>query len=225
MADLRRGAGVKIWQAILLALTLGGIGGLALAQTYPSNQLPMYGSQPKTEAVRKAEDGFIRRSVAEAGSRAAASDKRVALGWRSFSEHRDLGTAMRRFNQAWLLDPDNGDAYHGFALVVFTRDRDAGLAEELFERAIAAPRQNTNAFVDYGRFLLMTGRPERAVPLLEKAIERGGSSDARALLALAWRDQGDAARACAEARKVPAGTQMQLRREIDSILNGPDCSR
>ena len=132
---------------------------------------------------------------------------------------------MRRFNQAWLLDPDNGNAYHGFALVLIARDRDEVQAEQMFERAIAAPRQGANAFTDYGRFLLETGRPDRAVPMLEKAIGRGGSADAQALLALAWRDQGDQDRACAEARKVSGGAQMQLRREIEGILNTPGCGR
>ena len=216
---------MKSWLAILLALTLFGVAVPACAQSYPINQLPMYGEQPKSEVQRKADEDFIRRAVAEAGSRSAASDRRAEAGWRYLTQQHDLATAMRRFNQAWLLDPDNGSAYHGFALVVIARDRDAKQAEQLFERSIAAPRQNTSAYTDYGRFLLMTGRPERAMPLLEKAIARGGSADAQALLALAWRDQGDAGRACAEARKVSGGAQAQLRREIDGILNAPGCSR
>ncbi len=217
---------MKSWRAILLALTLSAVAGSACAQpSYPINQLPMYGGQPKTETQRKADEDFIRRAVAEAGSRAAASDRLVEQGWRYLTQQRDVSRAMRRFNQAWLLDPDNGGAYHGFALVVITRDRDEKQAEELFERAIAAPRQSRNAMTDYGRFLLMAGRPQRAVPLLEKAAAAGGSADAQALLALAWRDQGDAARACAEARKVSGSAQAQLRREIDGILKGPDCVR
>ena len=43
-------------------------------------------------------------------------------GWKYY-ESGDYATAMRRFNQAWLLDSDNAEAYWGMGLVIGQRAR------------------------------------------------------------------------------------------------------
>ncbi len=40
------------------------------------------------------------------------------MGWRVHLQKKGVATAMKRFNQAWLLDPDSGDAFRGFAVMV-----------------------------------------------------------------------------------------------------------
>ncbi len=94
--------------------------GTAFAQSLPINQLPMYGEREKTVEMKNADAELI-AAVEKLGlTRPEAAKRAIQTGW-SYWEKRDLATAMLRFNQAWLLDPENGNAYHGFALV--TSDR------------------------------------------------------------------------------------------------------
>jgi Tfp pilus assembly protein PilF len=125
---------------------------------------------------------------------------------------------MKRFNQAWLLDPDNGDAFHGFAILVMERDHDAKAADALFQQGIARPRQSPGIWLDYGRFLVMTSRPGDAVQPLRKAVTFPGMGpDAEALLTMALFESGDVAGACAELIKVKEGAQAPLRDALGRI--------
>lgn len=189
----------------------------APALAVPLNEQPMFGNQPKTPAMLAADENLI-ANAAQFGTRAQGSDKSVALGWQYFFQKHDIATAMKRFNQAWLLDPDNGDAFHGFAILVMERDHDAKAADALFQQGIAKPRQSPGIWLDYGRFLVMTKRPADAVVPLRKAVDFPGMGpDAEALLTMALFESGDAAAACAEATKVKEGAQPPLRDAVRLI--------
>ncbi len=54
---------------------------------YASNEIPMYGGQDKSTIIP------IK----------PASEKAIKLGWQYFN-NGDHSTAMKRFNQAWMLD-------------------------------------------------------------------------------------------------------------------------
>jgi Tfp pilus assembly protein PilF len=204
---------------LILALFAGAVS----AAGYPPNQQPMYGGIARNLRDRITDQAFL-NSVAKMGyTRASGSDKSVDLGWQYFFRP-DLATAMMRFNQAWLQDPDNGDAFHGFALVVVERDHDAAAADLLFRQGIAKPRQKPGIFLDYGRFLLMQKRPADAVPLLEKALSFPDMGpDAQALYALALFESGRQPEACAAANKVQDGAQPNLRDSARSLLAIPAC--
>jgi Tfp pilus assembly protein PilF len=189
----------------------------APALAVPLNEQPMFGGQPKNAAMLAADQKFLDDS-AKFGSRAEVSDRSVAVGWQYFSQRHDIATAMKRFNQAWLLDPDNGDAFHGFAIVVMERDHDEKAADELFRQGIAKPRQSPGIWLDYGRFLVMTRRPADAITPLRKAVSFPNiGPDAQALLAMALFQSGDAAGACTEGAKVPDGAQPPLRDAVARI--------
>jgi Flp pilus assembly protein TadD len=196
----------------------------ASAAGYPPNQQPMYGGIARSLRDGITDQAFL-NSVAKMGyTRASGSDKSADLGWQYFFRP-DLATAMMRFNQAWLQDPDNGDAFHGFALVILERDHDAAAADLLFRQGIAKPRQKPGIFLDYGRFLLMQKRPADAVPLLEKALSFPDMGpDAQALLALALYQSGQTVGACAAAGNVKDGAQPVLRDSARAILGAPVCS-
>jgi len=201
---------------IFLALT-----GSALAASYPLNEQPMFGGQPKTPAEQAADQKFF-DSVAKLGySRPQGSDKSVQLGWQYFFSKHDIATAMKRFNQAWLLDPDNGDAFHGFAVLVMARDNDAAQADALFQQGLAKPRQLPGIYLDYGRFLLTVKRPADAIAPLRHAVAVPDMGpDAEALLTLALYESGDVAAACAEKAKVQDGAQPVIR---DQARNLKEC--
>lgn len=76
----------------------------AFAEDYEMNELPMYGGEHTPEVEQD-----------EANSRAASE-----LGWK-YLAGGDLSTAMKRFNQAWMLDRRNPDAFWGFGIVMGRR--------------------------------------------------------------------------------------------------------
>jgi Tfp pilus assembly protein PilF len=172
--------------------------------------------------MRDADQRFIDDALKTGLTRAEASDKSVQLGWQYFQQRRDIATAMKRFNQAWLLDPGNGDAFHGFAVLTMQRDRNASAAEALFRQGIAAARQSPGIWLDYGRFLVMTRKPAEAVAPLRQALTFPGMGpDAEALLTLALAQSGDHAAACIEKDKVEDGAQTVIRDAARAIACPP----
>ena len=197
------------------------LAGTALAGPYPLNEQPLFGGQPKTPEMLAA-DRDLFANVAKLGySRAQGSDRSVQLGWQYFFARHDIATAMKRFNQAWLLDPDNGDAFHGFAILVMARDNDAAQADAFFQQGLAKPRQSPGIYLDYGRFLLTVKRPADAVAPLRHAISVPDMGpDAEALLTLALYESGDVAAACLEKAKIQDGAQASIR---DPARNLKEC--
>jgi tetratricopeptide (TPR) repeat protein len=80
--------------------------------------LPEYGNLTKTKEQKEADDDFIRLSLQQDGTREKASEHMVELGF-NYLYKNDLRTAMYRFNQAWLLNPKNENAYWGFGAIYF----------------------------------------------------------------------------------------------------------
>ncbi len=81
--------------------------------------LPEYGNVTKSKEQKEADDDFIKLSLQQDGTREKASEHMVELGF-SYLYKKDLRTAMYRFNQAWLLNPKNENAYWGFGAIYFT---------------------------------------------------------------------------------------------------------
>lgn len=81
------------------------------------NLLPMYGHQPKAQYFIDADNKFITEAIEEHGSADSASRHCVKMGWAYFYR-KDINTAMKRFNQAWLLDSLNPDIYWGFGSIL-----------------------------------------------------------------------------------------------------------
>jgi tetratricopeptide (TPR) repeat protein len=99
------------------------------------DNIPMYG-QPaiqRPEALKKLDEDFINQATAGLGSREAAS-KAWAAQADKFMSQGNLDYAMRRYNQSWLLNPNNYQPYWGFGRVLFEQGKlDEGI--EYFEKA------------------------------------------------------------------------------------------
>lgn len=109
---------------VVAAALLGWISAATSAEERLDN-LPMYGQPavPRPEVLRQADKDFITNAVAGfGGSREAASKAWDAQGNRYLQEG-NLDYAMRRYNQAWLLDPSSYRPYWGFARVMLQTDR------------------------------------------------------------------------------------------------------
>ena len=90
------------------------------------DNFPMYG-QPKiqrSEELKRADEDFIKKSSEGLGGREKASQMFSSQGQRYLNEG-NLDFAMRRFNQSWLLNPNNHQPYWGFGQVVSHLDESA----------------------------------------------------------------------------------------------------
>ena len=102
-----------------------------------------------------------------------------------------------RFNQAWLLDPENGNIYHGFAVVTAVRGGTPSEVEKLFLLALSKPKVDSVAFVDYGRFLWTQKQYEKSLVQLNKALERSSTArNARSNISMVYYLKGDFSNAC-----------------------------
>lgn len=183
---------------------------LAQGANLPLNQLPMYGAAAKTEAMKQSDAEFIAEVEAKGFSREAAAKEIVRAAWAYFQKG-DLANAAVRFNQAWLLDPDNGDTYHGFALVTLQRDQEVPGAEKYFRLATSKTQVSANAFVDYGRYLSMLNRLDESMEQLQKSLQISDSAyNARSNMAFVFYRKGDFAKACELAKEAKSkGDQLE----------------
>lgn len=89
------------------------------------DNIPMYGQPgiPRPDALKKADEDFIKQaSSGFGGSREKASKAWYAEADRYMSQG-NLDYAMRRYNQSWLLNPNNYQPYWGFGRVALERNK------------------------------------------------------------------------------------------------------
>ena len=156
------------------------------ASPYPSNQQIMYGNVVKTPAMIASDKAFIDEFAAHGMSRQQGSNEMVERGWTAMNSG-DMPTSIKRFNQAWLLDPDNYAVYWGFAVVLFGRDRDLASAERMFNTAIAKKADDPNLLVDYAKFLSTQRRFDEAIRTVDTALAiEPRTRNANAVLAVSY---------------------------------------
>lgn len=75
----------------------------------------MYGGMDKTTipVLKAVDEKFITDTTNHYGTREKASAALVNNGF-EYCQRNDLANAIRRFNQAWLLDPKNPEVYVGY---------------------------------------------------------------------------------------------------------------
>jgi Tfp pilus assembly protein PilF len=167
----------------------------------PVNEQPFYGFVEKSAAMRDADERFLTSIVQLTGSREKAFKATTLRGWRALSSG-NFTEAARRFNEAFLLMPEESEVYHGLAAVAQTRFNDIEFAEELFKVARRQPNPLKVVNADYGRLLVIAKRPRDAQPVLEQAvIDTPEFGDAWSNLALARLQNGGRAAACAAAEE------------------------
>jgi tetratricopeptide (TPR) repeat protein len=137
---------------LAVALTLFQVSGVT-AQSDPSDKLPMYG-QPaiaRPESLKKIDEDLIRDATFRFGNRQAASRALAEQGWASVRKGI-LDTAMRRFNEAWLLNPKNYQAFWGFGAVLSEQGKLAEAIEQLetARELVDDPRQRVALLSDLG---------------------------------------------------------------------------
>jgi hypothetical protein len=118
---------------------------------YEINELPMYGHIQKSVHQLESDQRFIETITSDGRSLESAAQTAAEMGWRFFYEG-DRPNAMKRFNQAWLLDPGNQLALWGFAVISAERDQ---LQEAVgyFQMAVENGPKNPSLQKDYEKAL------------------------------------------------------------------------
>lgn len=162
-------------QTILLTCCL--ISTLAFAQNI--NLLPKYGQAPKNEAQKAADAKFL-ASMDDLfkGNRKQAAEAATGRGWQLLRQGNNAD-AMKRFNQAWLLDQTNGHAIWGMAAI----QGSAGKLDEslkLFKEAEALVGPDIDFAVDHAKSIGMAGAERKDAALLNDAFARFARAHERA---------------------------------------------
>ena len=167
----------------------------------PVNEQPFFGFAAKSPEEKAADEKFVDAIVGATGSREKAFDETTLRGWRAINAGK-IKEAAVRFNQAFLISPEQSRVYHGFAVIAQARFNDLDAADELFRIALDRPNPVKALKADYGRFLLVAKRPRDAQSVLEQAVKEAPDfGDAWTNLAWARFQNGDAAAACAAAEE------------------------
>ena len=126
-------------------------------------EIPMWEGIEKTTAQKAADRAFVQKIVeAFNGDTEKAARNAVLRGWKAI-EKGDPEKALRRFNQAWLVNPKLGDIYWGFAIAIGMRGDDLQLIEKWFKKAEAIVGPDWRLHSDWGRLLEQRNQLQAAI--------------------------------------------------------------
>jgi predicted Zn-dependent protease len=187
----------------------------------PINEQPFFGFAVKNPDQKAADDKFVAAILEAAGTREKAFEETTKRGWRAIGAGR-IGEAAQRFNQAYLLSPEQSNIYHGFAAISQIRFNDLDAAEELFKIALKQPNPLKALNADYGRVLLIANRPRDAQPVLEQAVKDAPDfGDAWTNLGWARLQNNAPAAACAAAEE--AAKYRRTSNDLAGLKNSAQC--
>ncbi|WP_214070790.1 tetratricopeptide repeat protein [Mucilaginibacter sp. dw_454] len=110
------------------------------------NLQPEYGGLAKTKEQTEEDNTFIKAALSQYPTRLKASAHMVELGFK-YLYQGDIETAMKRFNQAWLLEPKNENVYWGYGAVYFTfGDNDEALRQ--LDKGLTINPESSNLLTD-----------------------------------------------------------------------------
>jgi tetratricopeptide (TPR) repeat protein len=160
-----------IFRTLVLAFLVSSGLTLQPATAQDMNLQPKYGSLSKNDAQKAADTKFI-ASVDDyyKGDRKKGSEEASRRGWQFLRQGNSL-EAMKRFNQAWLLDNANGNALWGMAAI----QAGSGKIDEslkLFDEAEGFVGNDIDFSVDYAKALGVAGAQAKNETLLKDAFAR-----------------------------------------------------
>jgi len=134
---------------------------------------PKYGMVKKSEGQLKADNEFILVMTKQySGDLKKASEDTALRGW-DYLRQNDILMAMRRFNQAWLLDNKNGTALWGMAVAIQKIPEPASMkvSVDLFEEAKQYKSDDIDFNVDYARAIGFRAIQLKDIKLVKKAVD------------------------------------------------------
>jgi len=131
--------------------------------------LPEYGNVPKTKDQIQFDQEFIASELKQDGTHRKASESVVKRGF-DYLYKGDLKTAMYRFNQAWLLDPTDENAFWGFAVIYFNF-KDYKEALKQLEKGLLINPKSSNLLTDKASVYMAFYENDNTPANLNRAIE------------------------------------------------------
>jgi len=161
----------------------------------------MYGTAPRDSDLVKADEQRLQAAIDRGYSRDQVFNAAIQGGWEAFRAG-EPGIAIRRFNQAWLLDPDNGNVYWGFAVAIESRDGNLERAAGFLARARKLMPDDAELMVDSARLLGRMSKISESIDLYRKALARKPDiASADRGLAISYARMGDFRRALRHAER------------------------
>jgi len=160
-----------IFRSVLLALLLAVVLASQAVFAQDISLAPKYGLLPKTDAQKRADAIFLGEMDKQYKGNRKKAAEHMALRGCQYLREGDLLVAMRRFNQAWLLDSSNGKALWGMAAI------DADVEEfdeslDLFAEAERSVGDDINFSVDYAKAMGLAGAQAKNEVRLKDAFAR-----------------------------------------------------
>lgn len=113
------------------------------------NLLPMYGNVRKCQQQIDADKQFIKDCINQFGDLKNASREYAGIGWEHLKKG-DTDNAMKRLNQAWILDSLNATTFWGFGCIENQRGN-IDEAIKLLMKSIELNSNNTFVWQDLAR--------------------------------------------------------------------------
>lgn len=123
-----------------------------MAENNPNLQ-PEYGNTQKSEEQTKSDDEFVEEILKHYKNKEEASNAMTKLGMNYLYEKGDFVTAMKRFNQAFLLNQNNADVYYGYGTIYFNLGAfdDARIQ---YDKGLKINPDHSGILTDYGTTFL-----------------------------------------------------------------------
>ncbi len=104
--------------------------------------LPMYGGVDRSSILKlkNGDEKFISDVTTQYGTREAAARRWIEQAFEFYHKNM-LKMAMKRFNQAWLLNPNDAEIFHGFSVVLYAQGNNCG-ALKMAEQTILIGTQS-----------------------------------------------------------------------------------
>src|SRR3954470_3940537 len=84
--------------------------------TAPVNEQPFFGFAVKTAEQKAEDEKFVAAIIGATGSREKAFEETTKRAWIAIQAGKVKEAAIR-FNQAYLVSPEQSSVYHGFAVI------------------------------------------------------------------------------------------------------------
>ncbi len=161
----------KLISSILIFITISLIA-WSSSGAQDISLLPKYGDLPKNAIQQEADKKFI-STIDERykGDRKKAAAEVSMRGWQLLRQS-NFDDAMRRFNQAWLLDSTNGNALWGMAALQTNKRGKATDALKLFAEAEQYSLNDIDFSADYAKAIGVAGAATKNKALLNDAFAR-----------------------------------------------------
>lgn len=115
--------------------------------------IPKYGNVIKSKEQIESDIAFIENTMSAFDSRKEASDEMIRRGFKLLYKN-DFRTAMYRFNQAYLLDPNNANIYLGYG-TIYKIYKQYELSKQQYIEGLKMEPKNHRLLIDYGNTYLV----------------------------------------------------------------------